>query len=132
MKKAIFIIFVFTFCFMGCSSMPSDIKPSYIPASRYIMFDCNQLAMELERVRAKLKVISDDQKGESRKDKLAIAGSLLFIPLALFTIGHDHKHELAELKGQQESILEAQILKRCTMKSGVKNGGNKRTKEGSL
>jgi len=99
----------------GCSTSPKDIRPSYVSSTHYYHYNCEQLSMELERIKEKITELSGEQKGESIKDKIAVGGSLIFWPALFLTIGHDHKKELAQLKGEYDSIKEIQIFKKCSV-----------------
>jgi hypothetical protein len=99
----------------GCASSSADIAPSYVSPLNYQSYDCEQLALEGQRVSQRAAVASGQQDKSRTGDKVATTvGVVLFWPALFFLDGDGPKAaELAQLKGQMDAIESASIQKKC-------------------
>lgn len=93
----------------GCATMPSNIAPSYVSPLSYERYSCDQLAMESQRLNARVNLVTGQQQGKVASDAAAMtAGFLLFPPLILLIGDGPQAQELGQLKGQADALSEAQ------------------------
>lgn len=101
----------------ACAQASGDVRPSYIPATTYSAYSCDQLLPMMLDVQRKVMVVSGQQDYKRKVDQSATGvGIVLFWPaLIAMPLTADHKQELSELKGQYEAIGRAMELKQCKM-----------------
>lgn len=99
----------------GCASTSSDIAPTYVSPLNYSQYDCEQLAMEGQRISQHAAAASGQQDKARTGDTVATTvGIVLFWPSLFFIKGDGPKAaELAQLKGEMDAIESASIQKKC-------------------
>lgn len=103
----------------GCSSAQksSDISSVRIPVAPYLKMDCPSLATEMSSLSREADILRSqvDTAYSNEKTKEAVAW-ILFAPAALFYEGNQKEAgQLAALKGQIESVQEAQKINKCML-----------------
>jgi len=97
----------------GCATAPRDIAPNYVSPLSYERYSCDQLAMESQRLNARVTKVTDQQNGKVASDTAAMAaGFLLFPPLILLIGDGPQAQELGRLKGEADALQVAQ--QNCT------------------
>ena len=93
------------FFLVGCAASSKSIQPAYTPSLKYQNYTCNQLQEEYERVGKKLAVLIRKQDKASTIDAISMGvGLVLFLPVLLIATTGDSEIELAQLKGEYETI----------------------------
>lgn len=117
--------------FIGaCAKQPDQISSTYCSPARYQSYSCEQVGMELHRVKSKILEVSGQQESEATKDAVALSvGLVLFWPALFFMMGDDKKQELAALKGEYEALEEAAIQRECGIADEIIEARLKRAEE---
>ena len=104
---------------VACAQASVDVRPTYIPATTYSSYSCDQLLPMMLDVQHKVMVVSGQQDYKRKVDQSATGvGIVLFWPaLVAMPLTADHKQELGELKGQYEAIGRAMEIRQCRMSS---------------
>ena len=104
---------------VACAQASGDVRPSYIPATTYASYSCDQLLPMMLDVQNKVMVVSGQQDYKRKVDQSATGvGIVLFWPaLIAMPLTADHKQELSQLKGQYEAIGRAMEIRQCQMAS---------------
>ena len=111
--KAISIFVIMAF-FSGCSQHSNRISGNYVSPGQYQNYSCDQIQIELNRVRSQVSILSGQQDKEATKDAFAFGiGMLLFWPALFFMIGDDKKDELQRLKGEYNALSSMSNQKKC-------------------
>ena len=93
----------------GCATAPRDIAANYVSPLSYERYSCDQLAMESQRLNARVTKVTDEQQGKVASDAAAMtAGFLLFPPLILLIGDGPQAQELGRLKGESDALNQAQ------------------------
>lgn len=102
----------------GCSSGSKDISAVYVSPGQYHSYDCEQLAMEAQRVRSRASQMAGKLDKSASNDKVTtVAGTLLFWPALFFLGGTEQQEaEYGRLKGEYEAVQQAVVLKKCIVK----------------
>jgi hypothetical protein len=103
----------------GCASHSEDIAPAYVSSVGYAGFDCQQLAMEGQRISSAAAVAAGAQDAKRSHDNLVTAVSVvtLFWPAMLLADGDGQTAaELAQLKGQMRALQMAATERQCGFK----------------
>ncbi len=99
----------------GCAKKAEEVQPAYVSPLQYQSYDCEQLELEMERIKSRLYEVAQIQDKEHKKDVVATTvGLVIFWPALFLLAGGDKEQELARLKGEYEAIQRAAIAKRCT------------------
>jgi len=99
----------------GCAQSPKDISATYVSPILYQNLSCEQLALEAQRISARVAQVSGVQEQKATGDAVAMGvGLVLFWP-ALFFIKGDRETaaELSRLRGEIEAIQQASIANNC-------------------
>lgn len=118
-KKAVSlgVVSIFLMTMVGCSTHSSQIDAMYVSSNKYMRFSCDELYAEQEKIARQVAIIAGKQDKEAVKDAVALTvGLVVFWPALFFMIGKDKKHELSQLKGEYEAIIEAIETKQCGKK----------------
>ena len=94
----------------ACASKPENIQPSYVSTVPYESWSCQQLGEEQERLSLAYAAAAKQQNTARANDTAGVI--LLGLPLASMT-GHNVAPEVARLKGLQDAVSRASILKNC-------------------
>jgi len=106
MTKQIISIITVLFFFVGCAVAPSKVKPAYVSPVKYANYNCGQLRQEYNRLNKELIAMTKKQKDAHNCDEIAFwVGMFLLWPVLFFMIGGDHEKELAQIKGDYETVL---------------------------
>lgn len=91
----------------GCAQKAANIEPSAISTSKYSSWSCSQLVRE--------KAFTDTAliRKSSAQDKAAQNDAVMVFLIGVPTSGGGIPGEVARLKGEQEAIRKAIIMKRC-------------------
>ena len=93
----------------ACATAPGNIAPSYVSPLGYQGYSCDQLAMESQRLNARVNLLTGQQQGKVASDAAAMtAGFLLFPPLILLIGDGPQAQELGRLKGEADALTQAQ------------------------
>jgi hypothetical protein len=110
-------LFILAIIIGGCSTTEkaNEVSSTYIPASQYKGFSCNELFAEAEKIRQSVPGLERDVDKAYSDDKIAEqVGWWLFAPALLFMDGNGPEHaQLALAKGQLEAIQSAAINAKC-------------------
>ncbi|MFZ6643047.1 hypothetical protein ACO0LL_25225 [Undibacterium sp. TC4M20W] len=100
----------------GCATTSKDISAVYISPLQYSTYDCDQLAMEGQRIQVRASQMGARIDQSASNGNLATAAAVvIFWPAAFFT-GSGNKEQQAEfarLKGEKEALDQAVIQKKC-------------------
>ena len=115
MKNLFFIMQILLL--IGCASKPENIKTQYISPLTYKDYDCEQIAMEQDRISRELGVLYNSLKTTAERDNLQLATSLVFWPM-LFTLEYGDGPEAIEygrLKGELKALEIVSVKKKCNL-----------------
>jgi len=114
MKKSFFIAISALIFLSGCAKKAEDIQATYVSPLQYQHYDCTQLQIEMERIKAKVAEVASAQDKQHKKDVVATTvGVLVFWPALFMLAGSDKEQELSRLKGEYEALQKAAIAKKC-------------------
>jgi len=114
MKKVIYPTIATLVLMSGCAKKAEDIQAAYISPLQYQNYSCQQLQMEMERVRAKVAEVAEAQDKQHTKDVVATTvGLVVFWPALFMLAGSDKAQELSHLKGEYDALQRAAIAKDC-------------------
>ncbi len=101
----------------SCATPPSDILPAYVSPLQYEKYDCEQIAMEMERVSRRLNAVHAAVLQRRNKDSKNMAvGMVLFWPSLFFIKGDGPAAvEFARLQGEMEALEKTAISKKCDL-----------------
>lgn len=99
----------------GCASSSKEISAAYVSPIQYQSYDCEQLAAEDQRLKARVGEIGGRLDEANSNDKaIGVVGAILFWP-ALFALGgtKQQEAEYARLKGEHDALQQAYNMKKC-------------------
>jgi len=101
--------------FVGCASKPEDIKTQYVSPMLYKDYDCEQLAVEKNRIDREIGILYESLKNRANKDTAQAVGAVIFWPFLFALEGGDGPEaiEYGRLRGQAKAIQEVSIRKKC-------------------
>ena len=100
----------------GCATHPDKIAAQSVSRYQYRDYDCDDIALELERVGQRVGEIYAQLKKDANNDAWQMGvGLVLFWPALLALEGGDgpHAQEYARLKGEYEALQKEAIRKKC-------------------
>ena len=100
----------------GCATHPDKIAAQSVSRYQYRDYDCDDIALELERVSQRVGEIYAQLKKDADNDAWQMGvGLILFWPALLALEGGDgpHAQEYARLKGEYEVMQKEAIRKKC-------------------
>lgn len=101
----------------ACASAPANVTAQYVSPLQYRNYDCDQLAVESQRIGLRASEVSGQQQQKANNDALATGvGIVLFWPALIFLASGDKSGELSRLKGESDAIEQAAIQKGCMTK----------------
>jgi hypothetical protein len=115
MKRPIAVVCSAAIGVGGCANSSNDISPAYVSPLQYQAYDCGQIAVEVQRVQARVVELGGRLDQAASNDKAIVgAGLILFWP-ALFALGgtKQQEAEYARLRGEYDAIEQAAVSKRC-------------------
>jgi len=104
----------------ACATPPEKIKTAYVSPLQYKDYDCEQIAMETDRVSRRVQNLNASLKKTASDDSAQMAvGMILFFPALFFLEGGDgaEAQEYARLKGESDALQTASIQKKCMINS---------------
>ena len=99
----------------GCATSSDKIAASYISPMQYQSYDCDQITAEGMRLNQRVASLQGQVDKAASNDKaLTGVGVILFFPV-LFALGGNQQQEAeyGRLKGENEAIQQAAIIKKC-------------------
>ena len=107
--------FFFVVATVSCATSPQSIEPDYVSEFQYQNHDCDQLAQEYRRVKARGAELTLKQQGAANRDAVAMGvGLVLFWPALFLLAGSKgNPQELARIRGEVDAIERAAIVKKC-------------------
>ncbi|MEO9827486.1 MAG: hypothetical protein ABJF50_24025 [Paracoccaceae bacterium] len=107
MTKTTAAVLVACVLLSGCAKKSANIEPAAISTSKYSTWSCTQLKRE--------KSFTDTAliRKSSAQDKAAQNDAVMVFLIGVPTSGGGIPGEVARLKGEQEAIRKAMIMKRC-------------------
>lgn len=101
----------------GCASNAQDVGAQYVSPLQFSNHDCGQLALEVQRISARVAVLSGVQDKKATSDAIVTGVAIVvFWPAAFLVGGNDQNTaELARLKGEFETIEQVSIQKKCNI-----------------
>lgn len=95
----------------ACAKSPESISASYVSEVGYRSWTCQQLGEEQHRLSAAYAVAAQQQEKARSND---VAGVILIgLPVSSLS-GDNIAPEIARLKGEQEAVRKAMIVKKCS------------------
>lgn len=116
MQKTIAAVLVSTTLLGACSTASKDIAATYTSPMQYQGHDCEQLAVENQRLQSRIGQLAGRLDEAAANDKaITGVGMILFWP-ALFALGGTkaQEAEYARIKGEHDAIQQAALSKKCT------------------
>lgn len=95
----------------ACAKGPESISPSYISEVGYLNYTCEQLATETTRMSAAYATAAKQQENARTNDVVGVL--LIGLPVSSLS-GDNIAPEIARLKGEQEAIRKAMVVKQCS------------------
>ena len=116
-KKIVTTIFPLGFIFLlGCiATHPNDVTSTYVSPLQYERYDCDQIAMEMERVsRQASEAFGVVKQKRAKNSRIMSAGLVLWLPVMLVAKGDGPEvAEFARLKGELDTLEQIAIQKKC-------------------
>ncbi len=94
----------------SCAKAPESISASYISDVGYQQYTCDQLGSEMSRLSSALALASAQQEKARTNDVVGVI--LIGLPVSSMS-GDNIAPEIARLKGEQEAVRRAAMIKRC-------------------
>ena len=101
---------------VGCASSPNKIAAQYVSPMAYQGYDCDQIALEQNRIERRTGELYQSLKKEANADKWQMGvGLILFWPALFMLEGGDgpEASEYARLRGEYNALSEVSIMKKC-------------------
>lgn len=101
---------------VGCASSPNKIAAQYVSPMAYQGYDCEQIALEQNRIERRTGELYQSLKKEANADKWQMGvGLILFWPALFMLEGGDgpEASEYARLRGEYNALSEVSIMKKC-------------------
>ncbi len=103
----------------ACASQPNEIPAQSVSTLIYKDYDCDQLAMEADRVNRRVGELYTSLKKTADGDAMQMGvGLVLFWPALFFLEGGDgpEAQEYARLKGERQAIETVAIRRKCDIR----------------
>ena len=104
---------------VGCASSPNKIAAQYVSPMAYQGYDCDQIALEQNRIERRTGELYQSLKKEANADKWQMGvGLILFWPALFMLEGGDgpEASEYARLRGEYNALSEVSIMKKCQIR----------------
>jgi len=113
-----FAVILIALSLAACASQPDKIQTASVSTLQYKDHNCDQLAMEADRVSTRTNELYHNLKKTADNDEVQMGvGLLLLWPTLFFLDGDGHEaQEYSRLKGERDAIEKVAILKSCTVK----------------
>ena len=101
---------------VGSASSPNKIAAQYVSPMAYQGYDCEQIALEQNRIERRTGELYQSLKKEANADKWQMGvGLILFWPALFMLEGGDgpEASEYARLRGEYNALSEVSIKKKC-------------------
>lgn len=94
----------------ACAKSPESISPSYVSEVGYQAWSCQQLSEETLRLSSAYASAAQQQEKARTNDVVGV----IFIGLPVSSLSGDNiAPEIARLKGEQEAVRKAMVVKNC-------------------
>lgn len=117
MKRTLNVASVATFTLLlGCATSPDKLPTASVSSLEYRDYNCEQVAMEMERVTDRANELHGTLKKKADDDTAQMAvGMLLFWPTLFFLEGGDGPEatEYSRLKGERDALEKVAVEKQC-------------------
>ncbi len=92
-KRSVVAFTIATFSLVGCATSSKNVATSYVSPNQYSKYDCDQIALEAERIQAHVNQLGARLDQAAQNDAgIMVVGMLLFWP-ALFALGGTKQQE---------------------------------------
>lgn len=98
----------------ACAKSPESISAAYVSDIPYRSWSCSDLAEEQNRLTAAYATAAKQQENARTNDTVGVI--LLGLPVSSLS-GDNIAPEIARLKGEQEAIRKAMIIRKCMPRS---------------
>lgn len=98
----------------ACAKSPESISAAYVSDIPYRSWSCTDLAEEQNRLSAAYATAAKQQENARTNDTVGVI--LLGLPVSSLS-GDNIAPEIARLKGEQDAIRKAMIIRKCTPRS---------------
>lgn len=95
----------------ACAKSPESISASYVSEVGYQAWTCQQLSEETLRLSSAYAVAAQQQEKARTNDVVGVI--LIGLPVSSMS-GDNIAPEIARLKGEQEAVRKAMVVKNCT------------------
>lgn len=95
----------------ACAKSPESISPSYVSEVGYQAWSCQQLSEETLRLSSAYATAAQQQEKARTNDVVGVI--LIGLPVSSMS-GDNIAPEIARLKGEQEAVRKAMVVKNCT------------------
>ncbi|WP_245427728.1 hypothetical protein [Pleomorphomonas carboxyditropha] len=109
-KISVVIVVAMAAALGGCAKSPESIAPSYISEVGYQAWSCPQLSEETLRLSSAYATAAQQQEKARTNDVVGVI--LIGLPVSSLS-GDNIAPEIARLKGEQEAVRKAMVLKNC-------------------
>jgi len=109
---------LFTLILGGCASNPDKLPTSYVSPFKYRDYDCEQIALEMENVSSRSRLLYNQLAKERSADNMQMGvGLVLFWPALFFLEGGDGPQaaEFSQMKGEFEALRQNSVVKKCDL-----------------
>lgn len=96
----------------ACAKSPESISPSYVSEVSYQAWSCQQLSDETLRLSSAYASAAQQQEKARTNDVVGVI--LIGLPVSSLS-GDNIAPEIARLKGEQEAVRKAMVLKNCAV-----------------
>ena len=104
----------------SCAKAPESISASYISDVGSQQYTCDQLGSESSRLSSALATASTQQEKARTNDVMGVI--LIGLPVSSMS-GDNIAPEIARLKGEQEAVRRAAMIKRCPSSAALPERG---------
>jgi len=94
----------------ACAKSPESISPSYVSEVGYQAWSCQQLSEETLRLSSAYATAAQQQEKARTNDVVGVI--LIGLPVSSLS-GDNIAPEIARLKGEQEAVRKAMVVKNC-------------------
>lgn len=102
----------------ACASQPDKIGAASVSALTYKDYNCDQVALELDRIERRTNELHSNLKSKADADAAQMAvGMILFWPALFLLEGGDgpEAQEYARLKGERDALQQIAVQHQCAL-----------------
>lgn len=100
----------------GCATQPNKLGAADVSPIGYVRYDCDQIAMESDRISRRINTLYAQLKEEADADEWQMGvGLILLWPTLFWLEGGDgpEASEYRQLKGEYAALQHASVTKKC-------------------